>query len=278
MMRPIALRRTSLAAIVTAAFATAVLTGCSNVPLTRTDAESHTIARTSVADLARSLYRRDTGVIDDYARWAADATKPYRADSGIELIGFESYDDAVNREPFGALQFRVTLQPALHDDEPYVACFESEFGRGGVTTEEFDDWSDDDAVARDIDCPADARRIPPPVDTRPIIVVPEGTEALVVEILENAPEAASADRIVAEVTARMPQPTGDREVAFDAHAVVNGADIGFAMGDADDCLLVKRTSGGVEVLYVTSILLEPGELGCRPGTALLAEDQLRSPH
>ncbi len=99
--------------------------------------------------------------------------------------------------------------------------------------------------------------------------MPEGTEALVVEILANAPEAASADRIVAEVTERMPQPTGDREVAFDAHAVVTGADIGFAMGDADDCLLVKRTAGVVEVLYVPSILLEPGELGLPPrdGTA-----------
>ena len=31
---------------------------------------------------------------------------------------------------------------------------------------------------------------------------------------------------------------------------VVGGDIGFAMGDADDCLLVKRDAGGVQVLYV----------------------------
>lgn len=108
--------------------------------------------------------------------------------------------------------------------------------------------------------------------------MPEGTEALVVEVLANAPAEASADRIVAEVTERMPQPTGDREVAFDAHAVVTGADIGFAMGDADDCLLVKRSAAVVEVLYVPSILLHPGELGCNAETALLPADLLRSPH
>ena len=277
MRRPTAPRRTAYAAILAAALA-AVLTGCMNEPLTRSPAEYHAVARTSVADLARGLDGHDTGIIDDYARWADAATRPYRADGGVELIGFEAYEDAVNDEPFGALQFRVTVPPALYDDEPYVACFESEFGFGGVATDEFGGWSDDAAVARDIDCPADARRIPPPVDTRPIMVVPEGTEALVVEILANAPEAASAERIVAEVTERMPQPTGDREFAFDAHAVVTGADIGFAMGVPDDCLLVKRSAGVVEVLNVPSILLEPGELGCRPETALLPDDLLRSPH
>ena len=277
MMRPTAPRRTVYTAIVTAALA-AVLAGCTNVPLTRTDAESLTVARTSVADLARSLYRHDTDTIDDYARWADAATQPYRADGGVELIGFDSYEDAVHGEPFGALQFRVTLRPALYDDEPYVACFESEFDFWGVATEQFDDWDDDDAVARDIDCPADARRIPPPVDTRPISVVPDGTEALVVEVLANAPGEASADRIVDEVTDRMPQPTGDREVAFEPRVVVAGGDIGFAMGDADDCLLVTRSAEGVEVLYVPSILLQPGELGCNPETALRPGDQLRSPH
>ncbi len=242
-----------------------------------TDTESHATARTAVADLSRGLYRHGTDTIDDYARWADAETQHSTEAQLIELIGFEPYEGAVHGEPFGALQFRVTLQPTRYH-EPYVACFESEFDFWGVATEEFDDWSDDVAVARDVDCPPDARRIPPPVDTRPIAVVPDGTEALVVEILANAPDAASADSIVAEVTERMPQPTGDREVAFDAHAVVAGGDIGFAMGDADDCLLVRRSAEGVEVLYVPSILLQPGELGCDPETALLPDDLLRSPH
>jgi hypothetical protein len=108
--------------------------------------------------------------------------------------------------------------------------------------------------------------------------VPEGTEALVVEVLTNAPLTASADDIVAEVSERMPQPTGEREVAFEPQAAVVADEIGFAMGDADDCLLVKRSSDGVEVLYVPEILLQRGELGCDPDTALRPGGQLRSPH
>lgn len=76
----------------------------------------------------------------------------------------------------------------------------------------------------------------------------------------------------------MPQPTGEREVAFDPDATVVDGDIGFAMGDADDCLLVKRDVDGVQVLQVPRILLQPGELGCAAGTALQPSDQLRSPH
>ena len=250
------------------------LTGCNALAQLRPDAESHAAARAAVADVSRGLYRYGTDVIDDYARWADAAT----ADStGVELIGVEPYPGAVHGEPFGALQFRATVQPTQYD-EPYVACFESEFDFWGVATEEFGDWDVDTAVARDLPCPPDAYRIAPPVDTRTVFVVPDGAEALAVEVLTNAPAAASADRIVAEITERMPQPTGEREQAFEPRAAVAEGDIGFAMGDADDCLLVKRDRGGVQVLYVPSILLQPGELGCNPGTALLPEEQLRSAH
>ena len=124
---------------------------------------------------------------------------------------------AVHGEPFGALQFRATV-PRSQDGDPYVACFEVEFDFWGVATEEFGDWSNDKAVAHDIECPADAGRIPPPVDTRQVYVVPDGAEALVVEVLTNAPSTASAEDILAEVVERMPQPTGEREVAFEPGA------------------------------------------------------------
>jgi hypothetical protein len=225
-----------------------------------------------VADVARGLYRGGTDTIDDYARWAdADIEG-----SSVQLIGYEAYPGAVHGEPFGALRFLATVQLAQYG-EPYAACFESEFDFWGVATEP-GDWSDDAAVARDIECPADAHPIAPPVGTRAIHVVPEGIEALVVEVLTNAPLAASADEIVAQVSERMPQPTGEREVAFEAEAAVVDGEIGFAMGDADDCLLVKRNGDGVEVLHVPEILLQPGELGCDPDTALRPGDQLRSPH
>ncbi|MGC5172524.1 hypothetical protein ACLQ2Q_17955 [Microbacterium sp. DT81.1] len=238
------------------------------------DTKSHAAARTAVADVARGLYREGTDVIEDYARWADTDTQ---TSGGVELIGFEEYPGAVHGEPFGALQFRATVPPTQAGD-PYVACFESEFDFWGVATEKFGDWSNDTAVAHDIPCPPDAARIPPPVDTRPVYVVPDGAEALVVEVFTNASATASADDILAEVVERMPQPSGDREVAFEPRATVAGGDIGFAMGDGDDCLLVKRGADGVQVLHVPRILLQPGELGCSPDTALRPLEQLQSPH
>ena len=219
-------------------------------------------------------YRDGTDVIDDYARWADTDT---RTSSGVELIGFEEYPEAVHGEPFGALQFRATV-PGMQGGDPYVACFEVQFDFWGVATEEFGDWSNDKAVAHDIQCPPNAVRIAPPVDTRQVYVVPDGAEALVVEVLTNAPSTASAEDILAEVVGRMPRPTGEREVAFEPGATVVDGDIGFAMGDADDCLLVKRGADGVQVLHVPSILLQPGELGCSPDTALRPLEQLQSPH
>jgi hypothetical protein len=238
------------------------------------DARAHAAARTAVADISRGLYRTGTDVIDDYARWADTDTK---TSSVVELIGFEAYTGSVHGEPFGALQFRATV-PLTSIGDPYVACFESEFDFWGVATEEFGDWDEDTAVAHDIECPPDAARIPPPVDTRQVSVVPDGAEALVVEVLTNASATASADEIIAEVVERMPQPTGEREIAFAPRATVVGGDIGFAMGDADDCLLVKRSADGVQVLSVPRILLQPGELGCAPDTALRPLEQLQSPH
>ncbi|QIG40422.1 hypothetical protein G5T42_13840 [Microbacterium sp. 4R-513] len=227
-----------------------------------------------MADVSRGLYRGPTDTIEDYARWADTDTE---SSNVVELIGFEPYPGAVHGEPFGALQFRATV-PVRSLGDAYVACFESRFDYWGVATERFGDWDNDAAVAHHIQCPPDAARIPPPVDTRSVLVVPEGAEALVVEVLTNAPSTASADEVVAEVVARMPQPTGEREVAFEPHAVVAGGDIGFAMGDADDCLLVRRGVDGVQVLSVPRVLLQPGELGCSPDTALRPLEQLQSPH
>ncbi|MEV8274738.1 hypothetical protein [Microbacterium sp. NPDC077184] len=251
-----------------------VLTACSGSPLSVADPIAHATARGEVADTSRSLYRVATDTIDDYARWADADTQTSNV---VELIGFEAYPGAVHGEPFGALTFRATV-PTISSADPYVACFESQFDYWGVATEQFNDWDNDRAVAYDVSCPPDAARIAPPIDDRPVYVVPDGTEDLVLEILTNAPAAASADDIVGQVTERMPQPTGDREVPFEPRAMVSDGDIGFAMGDADDCLLVARRDGGVQVLSVPRILLQPGELGCSPDTALRPMEQLRPPH
>ncbi|WP_353807270.1 hypothetical protein [Agromyces sp. SYSU T00194] len=268
-------RRAHLAALALApAVALApALAGCAAASSAARDAASQAAARAAAADLARGLYRHGTDTIDDYARWADADT----AGGSIELIGTDAYAGAVHGEPFGALRFRVTLRPS-GQGAPYVACFASEFDYWGVVTPGRSGWDDDRAVARDVDCPPDATRIEPPEDTRTVYVVPDGTEELVVEVLAAAPASPSADEVVAEVRERMPRPTGEREAAFAPAAVVRDGEIGFAMGDADDCLLVRRDARGVQVLRVPRVRLLPGELGCGPDTALAPDELLSPPH
>lgn len=271
-MRPTALRRRVVAVALLTGVITGSTAGCAGT-IDPGDREAHRAARAAVAETARDLDRARTDLIDDYARWAVADIQG----TNVELIGYEAYEGAAHADPVGALRFRSTVQSSEYGD-PHVACFESEFDFWGVATEEFDDWSDDEAVARDIPCPPDAAPVPPPVDTHTVYVVPEGAEELVVDVLAEAPAAASAPEIVAELVERMPQPTGEREAPFTPQAVVDGDRIGVAMGDAGACLLVTRTADGVEVLHVPSVLLQPGELGCSPDTALRPVEQLRSPH
>ena len=262
-----------IAALVSPLLAAGALADC-GTPAS-TDHDEQVRARHDAAEIARHLYRGPTDTIDDYARWAdddlGDRTSP-------ELIGYTSYPDATHNNPLGALQLRVTLE-SYDGSDPYVACFESQFDFWGVVTNEHAHWDDDNAVARPITCPTDAHRIDPPVDTRPVYVVPDGAEDLVVDVLTRASAQDSADTIRAKILKRMPQPTGEREVAFDPSVAIGDQQIGFAMGDADDCLLaVRRPSGEVEVLNVPRVLLQPGELGCRVDTALRPVEQLRAPH
>jgi hypothetical protein len=262
------IRARHAAALFTAALCAGALAACATAP--PGPARALDLVRADAADFARDLHRGPTDTIDDYARWADEDS----ATGNVELIGFEAFDGATHGEPFGALRLRATLDRGEYA-EPFAACFESEFDFWGVVA---DAWDDDGAVVRDIPCPADAGRIAPPVDTRPVEVVPEGAEAMVVEVLTAAPADATPAQLLAQVSERMPVPTGERETAFPADVAVVDGEIGFAMGDADDCLLVKRSADGVTVLHVPSILLQPGELGCTPRTALAPGDQLRSPH
>lgn len=260
-----------------AAAATSVLSGCAAAgppdPFDPFDVRAHAVARGQAADAARALYGQGTyTTIEDFARLADEQQARTFA---VQVIGYEAYADAREGEPVGLLQFQAIVPSTWLGEDDYAACFWSEFDSRGVVA---GPGNGDRAIARDLDCPPDARSIDPPVDTSPVYVVPEGTEALVVEVLEAAPVDPSAEAIVAEVSERMPRPTGEFEVAFDPTAVVVDGDIGFAMGSGPDCLLVKRTADdGVLVVHAPSILLEPGELGCRPDTALLPPENLRPP-
>ncbi|MFF2274570.1 hypothetical protein [Agromyces sp. NPDC058126] len=265
-------RRRGAGFVLAVAAAVTVLSGCALIPAA-IDADAHAFARGEVADVARGLYGEGTSTtIEHYARTADEALGQY---SWPVLIGYEAYADAGEDEPIGRLQFRVVVPSEGYGTDDHIACFWSEFDMYGVVP---DPTASDTAVAHDLDCPADAQQIEPPVDTDPVYVVPDGTEAVAVEVLTAAPPDATAEAIVAEVIERMPPPTGEYDVPFEPAAVVVDGEIGFAMGQGHDCLLVKRTAAGVEVVHAPAILLEPGELGCSPGTALLPPDQLQSPH
>ena len=245
-------------------------------PFDPIDVPAQANAHAEVAEAARSIYGEgggDGATIEDYAR---SAHEQLARDASVQLIGYEAYEGAGPDEPLGRLEFRAFVHRTSLSDDPYVGCFWAEYDVYGVVA---GPGIGDAAIARGFDCPADAREIEPPVDTSPVYVVPEGTEALVVEVLGAAPVDASADAIVAEVVERMPPTTGPNDVVYEPAAVVVDGEIGFAMGQASDCLLVKRTTAdGVVVVHAPSILLEPGELGCRPQTALLPPENLQSPH
>lgn len=246
------------------------LSGCVLIP-PALDMESHEGARSEVAGLARGLLAaRSEPTIEDYARGADEALA---RSTIVQLIGYEADTSPRDDGLVGRLQFRAIVQREVYGD--YVACFWSEFDETGVVASPI---NVDAAVAHDLPCPPDAEQIEPPVDTSPVYVVPEGTETVVVEVLSAAPADVTADDIVAEVTERMPQPTGPYDVAYEPAAIVVDGDIGFAIGQGDDCLLVKRTDAGVEVVHAPSILLEPGELGCLPSTALRPPEDLQAPH
>jgi hypothetical protein len=247
------------------------LSGCALLPVA-IDAEAHEDARGEVADVVRGLSGEGTSTtIEHYAREADKVLSR----SGAQLIGFEAHPDASDGEPIGRLHLRVVVPSPGYGAEDHVACFWSEFDRDHVVP---DPTAGDTAVVHDLECPPDAKEIDPPVDTSRVLVVPEGAEAVVVDVLRAAPSDVTADAIVAEVTERMPRPTGAYEVAFEPSAIVADGEIGFAMGEGAECLLVKRTAVGVEVVHASPTLLEPGELGCRPSTALRSPEDLQAPH
>jgi len=261
------------AAVLVSVVAALALSGCTGAPRDAAELKRATDARRAAADFVRDLGRGNTDTIDDYARWADEDLE---GNQSLAMIGFRAYPEAAHGEPLGVLLLRVTIM--TQGNGPYLACFESDFDYWGVATEEFGERGDD-AVTRRVACPDDAHPVEPPADTRTVYVVPDGAEQVLADVLSSADPAASADSIRTEIELRLPQPTGDREVAYEPSVLARDQEIGVAMGGADDCVLVaRRADETVEAVHVPRVLLQPGELGCRPETALLPADQLRPPH
>jgi hypothetical protein len=144
-------------------------------------------------------------------------------------------------------------------------------------------WTSDGVDA--IDCPQDAAIVTPLVhgSTREVVSA-NAREVTAAVLLERSQTGmpATANTIIAVITAQLTSPTGALEIAAEPRVIVEdgsvGDRVGVALGSAADCVLVKSENGTVEDLYPAPIRLQPGELGCTPETALIDPDQLRSPH
>lgn len=296
-------------AALVAAMATG-LAGCAGGwPTSGADAErarAAAIARERVAELARSIGDERPQDVHGFARAAVTEASPETGgeSAGIELIGIEELQSERVDEPYGRLEFRVSDAFALAStdpsgpadaSEPVEFCFRVTFDYYGKVGE----WSTTDGVDP-FDCSPDATPVTPPADTtvREIVAVNarEVAQAVLSERLATGlPQ--DAEGIAAAILARLEPPTGEYEVVAEPSVLVEagasgtaggggaggtgstlGVRVGVAMGRAESCVLVKLDDGVVTDVRPPAVLLQPGELGCTPDTALADPEQLRPPH
>jgi hypothetical protein len=246
------------------------LAGCASTAGTP-ESRAEATAEQSVADLARAISAERPADIDGWARAAvAEAEGGF---AGVELIGIDELQSESLDEPFGSLDFRVSA-PASTDER---FCFRVTFDHYGKVGE----WSTSEGVDA-FDCPADAAAVVPPVDTTVVAVVAANSrDAIRAVLLERAQTGvpATEDEIVAAIATRLEAPVEEYRVAATPSVLIEPGDrVGVAIAAVGDCVLVKSEAGVVEDLYPPRILLQPGELGCIPGTALADPELLRSPH
>lgn len=251
-----------------------------------TELQQRLLAQSRVADLVQQISDTRPDDINGWARAAVAETAGNgmdRSASGIELIGIEARQSEQLIEPFGTLSFRV---PASDDpiagssggDGPAFFCFTVAFDYYGEVGHSVGSKGIDS-----VDCPADAAPVTPPPDTTIRSVVPENTrDAVTAVLLERLATGAPAKiaEIEAAISAGLTHPAGRYEVAAAPSVLIEGggARVGVAVGTGDDCVLVKSENGAVADVYAPRVLLQAGELGCRPETALASDEELRPPH
>lgn len=239
-----------------------------------------------VAELARDVGDARPSDIDGWARAVAAATTGptgYRA--GMSLIAIDALQSDDLNEPFGTLDIRVHTadNPAgnTETEDTGSYCFRVAFNYYGKVGE----WSTSDGVAS-IDCPPNAPTVTPAPDETIVEVVAvnsrEATHAVLAGQSGGASILPTVDQITSAITARLQPPTGTFTITAPPQVVIDPDSstlrIGVAMGTAHDCVLVKSEDGIVSDVYPPAVLLQPGELGCSPSTALASDEQLRPPH
>jgi hypothetical protein len=196
--------------------------------------------------------------------------------SDVILIDIREQPAATLEDVFGTLTFfvpdpRGDAIAASQRSEPY--CFDVDFnwyGYAGMFAP--------DSVIEFVGCPDDPQATVPPIDTSIHEVVATNAQEVALSVLAAAGQKPDATEIKDEIVALLLAPTGEFEQTAPPWVLIDGENIGVSMGGAYDCVLVARVNGVVMDLHPPSVVLQPGELGCRPETALADSDQLRSPH
>ena len=242
----------------------ALAAGCSGAPPPG-NAETDRIAE--VVSRAISYPRQDSAA--GYAR-AALATRAGQAGT-LRLVAIEELKAGEPTDPLGRLVFLVHLERSESGfvASPAVsACYAATFHYYGAI-----------GSPRRIACPRGATPVtPPPTQPKPEVVIPDGADEVVGQVLTDAAPVPRADDVrVALVEALGKAAPGGQQPA--PQVATDGADIGVALAvpERRSCLLGARIDGKVQVWRPSRVQLQPGELSCDPATAL-ARQGTRPPH
>ena len=241
----------------------AIATGCSGA-LAPGNAETDRVA--NVISHAISYPRQESAA--GYAR-AALATRA--GQDGRPPVAIKELKADELGDPLGRLVFLIHLEGSeagWTTSPPVTACYEAESSFYGVI----------DSPRRMV-CPQHASPVtPPPTQTTPPIVIPDGADEVVEQVLTTATPTPRAEAIrgaLAEALNRASPDTlpGRRPLLPTPQVATDGANIGVALAAPDNhsCLLGARIDGKVLVWRPSRVQVQPGELSCAPGTALASQ-------
>jgi hypothetical protein len=124
----------------------------------------------------------------------------------------------------------------------------------------------------------------PPTQPKPKIVIPDGADEIVEQVLTHASPTPRVEDVHAALVealgkASLDAATGRQDLLPAPQVGTDGTNIGVALAAPDEqsCLLGARIDGKVLVWRPSRVQVQPGELTCGPATAL-ARQGMRAPH
>ncbi|RWZ55105.1 hypothetical protein ELQ92_15910 [Labedella populi] len=256
----------------TAAVSVLLLAGCSAGPGTDGTREAVHLG-------VRAIPVTTSDDMDDFALAAS------RVNRGGTLIDVDVVEGAKRGDVIGTLYYQVGVPRAefmgAATGEQLYACYSVEFDFWGPRGD-FNHYS----YLHEYPCPTEGAI--PAIDletdygkeTR-ILPAPNAADAAI-EVLQQLPTEPGDPALIGGAIAALFDASGSTSWLPVENApprvVVNGGDVGVAMGDENECVLVARVGGVTEQKSIAPVKLRPGELGCAPESALASDEARSSPH